>query len=99
MEKQLQLALEQKEDELRQRGADLKISGYPGRGWAQKEIAMLNREIETIRAGELELARCRHQDDLCLIAHKGFDACALVPRTCGFSYKVKARQEQEVMSG
>lgn len=95
----LQQAIEQKQYEANLRGIDLTYRDYEGREWAQMEIILLNKEIAIIKSywpgdTELNLPRCCHGElQYCLIAHSKLD-CWLRPRSCGFSYKVEARQEK-----
>jgi hypothetical protein len=62
----LEAAIAQKQDQIRQREADLKYPEYPGREWALTEIELLYGEIDKIQTflksgGELNLARCCQQ--------------------------------------
>ena len=89
----LGLAISQKQAEIQARAADLRDSEYPGKEWAQTEMAKLNSEIAIIQAyiegkGKLALALCISGMVTCLIAHRGFNGCAWsAVGGCGFSYK------------
>ena len=94
----LEDSIKQKQDEIRQRNADLNCPEYSDKEWAQAEIDMLTNEIEIISnflagTGEMILAGCR-EGVICLIAHKGFLACTWRTKSCPFAYKIEALKDE-----
>ena len=89
----LQEALIEKEGELALHGSDLASSYYADDDWTRQQITYLQSHIAEIErylreGGQLKLPRCcREPDYICLIAMRGFDACIMTPKECGFSLK------------